>query len=558
MSTVTFDNVLLIGDSNLRYVGSFLPSVERIVAPGCIMWGQNTKNQDRLHTPLRQRLSHKPEVNIVLISLGTNNVGKTSPSEFATQVDELIKDIRHSIENCTLIFSDVLPQLSTSRLEIIDQFNDILLEKSTLVANARHISLMVPSDRKYWRDHVHLSDRGASVVADVWRDILIDEIQRINEEVCSNTSHSYSTLQAVNQEFNLAVTLSQHERRVHEMPQQSRKQRRAETQIEIWEEDPHMPTQGTFALMEKASKDFYERFKDDRCRREWMEEKENEHRQRKMEEEERRVRNAKKEVEITKARQSLRTMKWRGGCRRGGSPEKEREADRSPRIPTVASHESFRSPMRRDASLESKADRSPRIPPVAFRERSRSPLLRDASPKRNRIASVNPVSHHAQASTRTPDSKVICNFVECKKQIGKRSLNHFFHHHLPRWLRHGDVVVHMPYWAAFFRQIIDELNLTPLVSLHQKVLKQGWYPVNRSATDVGDEETTSTRMVKAFSEYLHVPPPSDFAETVPKSPTMLIHWRILRCLMQFGLAPSSRLRIKRMKKPPITNPDNLM
>ena len=81
-------------------------------------------------------------------------------------------------------------------------------------------------------------------------------------------------------------------------------------------------------------------------------------------------------------------------------------------------------------------------------------------------------------------------------------------------------------------RLLDLMGLDSLASLHEKVLREGWYPVHRSAASIWDSQgQANIRMVLAFASHLGLEAPTSFGETVPASSTMLIHWRVLLCIL---------------------------
>ena len=50
----------------------------------------------------------------------------------------------------------------------------------------------------------------------------------------------------------------------------------------------------------------------------------------------------------------------------------------------------------------------------------------------------------------------------------------------------------------------------------------------------------------SFAKYLAMAESDDYADTLPKSSAMLVHWRVLRLVVQFGSNKKERLHIKRI------------
>ena len=149
-----------------------------------------------------------------------------------------------------------------------------------------------------------------------------------------------------------------------------------------------------------------------------------------------------------------------------------------------------------------------------------------------------------------------CVFRECYVQ-SKPSHNmarHFFTTHLPFFLRQGDGFDRMNCWAKLFLRLLRHFDLKTIDELYERVLARGWFPVNRSTEYILSRGMTQSKqdkvMVRAFAEYVGIEPPTDFSETQPKSPAMLINWRILRCIMQFGMTAEERRRVCKFDRPP--------
>lgn len=162
----------------------------------------------------------------------------------------------------------------------------------------------------------------------------------------------------------------------------------------------------------------------------------------------------------------------------------------------------------------------------------------------------------AEVAVRLPGHSRVCAFVECTKP-GSKPREHFMRNHAPHWIRLHDGAEHMAYWAHLLRQIMDVVGDATIHELHQRVCTKGWFPVNRSEEEIEQEDTVAKRLVRTFAEYLAIPEPESFAETLPKSPAMLVHWRVLRCVMQFGLNKTQRRHLYKLPKPSIEIPDRL-
>ena len=109
-------------------------------------------------------------------------------------------------------------------------------------------------------------------------------------------------------------------------------------------------------------------------------------------------------------------------------------------------------------------------------------------------------------------------------------------------------------WAKLFLRLFRHFDLKTLDDLYERVLARGWFPVNRSTEYIRSRGMTQSKQDKvmecAFAEYIGIEPPTDFSETQPKSPAMLINWRILRCIMQFGMTAEERRRVCKFDRPP--------
>lgn len=419
---VNFDSVLLIGDSNLRYVGPFLPEIKSIVARGCVMYDQSDKYKTRVLTPLRQRLGTLPSIRIMIVMFGTNNLSSTTSDQFLNQVEAFIAEVRSNAPNCRLIFSSVIPRkTTTNEIEIRREwFNDALKRVKDEFPNTECITITGLTSYDHFQGRVHLSESGAQIVATQWR-------ARLQELM---TPPSYSQMSAANRRTTLAITIESGRRVV---------------------------------------------------------------------------------------REALEPVRGIG----------------------------------RD-----------NVPMADLRDRSPIRQQRPPSPESRRTVTLkgpsSGVAHHAQAATRDPQATKVCVFNECKKPYGRRGREHFFRFHMPQWLREVDGVEHMPKWAHFFRWLLNVMGLKSLDELYQKVLQKGWYPVNRSAEDVARDNTpTNNTNVHSFARYLSRPLPLDFAETVPKSAVMMMNWRILRCILHFGLTTEIRKKISKLKRPKDLQPDYL-
>ena len=79
---VGFENALIIDDSNIWYVAAHLPNITSIVAPGCGMWDSTAKFSERVLQPLRKRLRGQPEIKVILVHFGTNDLQSSNQTNF--------------------------------------------------------------------------------------------------------------------------------------------------------------------------------------------------------------------------------------------------------------------------------------------------------------------------------------------------------------------------------------------------------------------------------------------------------------------------------------------
>ena len=56
-------------------------------------------------------------------------------------------------------------------------------------------------------------------------------------------------------------------------------------------------------------------------------------------------------------------------------------------------------------------------------------------------------------------------------------------------------------------------------------------------------------MIDAFSDYLGLGHPTEYIESMPRHPAMLIHWRVLVCILQFGFSEQGRDEVVRFPQP---------
>ena len=148
-----------------------------------------------------------------------------------------------------------------------------------------------------------------------------------------------------------------------------------------------------------------------------------------------------------------------------------------------------------------------------------------------------------------------CEFPECNvpKNPKQSARHHFYKWHLPSFVSHGDGIQCMFLWAGYFRRLLDSFKLKTVKELHDRVLAEGWSPINRGVHSMGKPCGGDQRMIDAFAEYLHLPHPTSYAETAPCSPALLIQWRILRCILLHGLSTRQRRDLNAFSKRPTKN-----
>ena len=166
-------------------------------------------------------------------------------------------------------------------------------------------------------------------------------------------------------------------------------------------------------------------------------------------------------------------------------------------------------------------------------------------------AQPDKVNMHAEGP-----ASVRCVFRDC--QIVKEyscNANHFFQCHLPTFLRREDGKSKMNLWAKLFLRILRHLELKTIDDLYDRVLTRGWFPANRSAENIEKcgqgISRYDIRLVDAFAEYIGDPKPDSYCETQPRSPAILINWRVLKCIMQHGFSAEDRKCVVYFDKPPI-------
>ena len=100
-----------------------------------------------------------------------------------------------------------------------------------------------------------------------------------------------------------------------------------------------------------------------------------------------------------------------------------------------------------------------------------------------------------------------------------------FRVHMPLALQQGDGFNNIHRWARLILRLMTALQMETLDDLFDEVIRRGWFPVNRSDSDICDSDR---RTVDAFADYLGISHPTDYRETNPTSVAMLASWRILR------------------------------
>ena len=110
-------NVLFIGDSNLRTICKYLtPEASQVMRVGCIAFDTTPKYRTRILPPLQERLGSEPQIQLVLIALGTYNMSlpypRDSENAFSRQLVTLMQEVRRHVPRCTIIFSEVLPRIN--------------------------------------------------------------------------------------------------------------------------------------------------------------------------------------------------------------------------------------------------------------------------------------------------------------------------------------------------------------------------------------------------------------------------------------------------------------
>ena len=107
------EHVVIVGDSNLREVKETreLSTFKVIVAGGCKMFEPSNKWNDKLMSPLRDRLLDPklPEVKFLVVHLGTNDEGK-SLLDFRASIRLFIDEMRSLLDRVAIVFSEVLPR----------------------------------------------------------------------------------------------------------------------------------------------------------------------------------------------------------------------------------------------------------------------------------------------------------------------------------------------------------------------------------------------------------------------------------------------------------------
>ena len=138
-------------------------------------------------------------------------------------------------------------------------------------------------------------------------------------------------------------------------------------------------------------------------------------------------------------------------------------------------------------------------------------------------------------AARDPTRAAMCTIDGCKTDLTGRTLQyHFVSHHLPSCITYGRVDAEtMNNWGKLFNRIMDKLGLDDIHELLDFVLSNGWFPINRKEENV-QLTGRHQRLITAFHQYLGLPGTPSFHETQPKSPAVLISWRILLCLFSFG------------------------
>ena len=153
-------------------------------------------------------------------------------------------------------------------------------------------------------------------------------------------------------------------------------------------------------------------------------------------------------------------------------------------------------------------------------------------------------SHQLYNKCPFPDCNQVKNFKKNHNEA-----KHFFVFHMPNHLRHGDNFTRMGEWAAFLLRIMDMLQVNTLDDLFDKVRRNGWFPVNRSVEFTnGYVAKPDKRMVDGFAKYIGVAKPEDYSETNLGSLTLLVNWRVVRCIMLHGLDTQQRHDLRKTKE----------
>ena len=133
--------------------------------------------------------------------------------------------------------------------------------------------------------------------------------------------------------------------------------------------------------------------------------------------------------------------------------------------------------------------------------------------------------------------------------------NHFISVHLPRFLKRTKNPGRndMRLWAVLFNRLLKFFKLSTIDDLCDMVMANAWVPISRGPDAIANSRdgysTIDIRMVNAFADYTGVPRPQDYGESQLRSPAMLINWRVLRCLLQFGMTPAQRQEVCMFPRP---------
>ena len=161
-------NITVIGDSMLRGTGPTL--AKKLTSWNTCVESKSGLNLNDATTSIPERVKGMDSSNSVVLHLGTNDIDLTNESDLAAKYSHLIRKIRTSAPDCSVVVTAVANQLhpgSVNTNQKIDTLNNSLRSTCNLDNKCHFVNCNPPVKESFYkRDGFHFNYKGSHFFAD--------------------------------------------------------------------------------------------------------------------------------------------------------------------------------------------------------------------------------------------------------------------------------------------------------------------------------------------------------------------------------------------------------